>query len=146
MPSLDSPTSPFSSWSFCTCASPNSANTLSRSSAGNLIHQVVAVLDIAAIDSHHNVSGLEPSLLRRASRLHLLHQDPVLESVDAVHCAREPLPELNPNRPARYLVAGAHEVVVYLGHGVGWHSEADALIARGLGEDCRVHSNTFTIH
>ncbi len=59
-------------------------NARTGPAAGDFIDQVVAVLDGAAIDGGDDVACLEAGLVGRSAGLHLLHQDAVLESVDAI--------------------------------------------------------------
>src|ERR1700728_1071781 len=53
--------------------------------AGNLIDQIVAVLDWSAIHLGDDVTRLEPSLIGGAARLNLLHQYASFESIDAIN-------------------------------------------------------------
>src|ERR1700691_3185995 len=80
--------------------------------AGDFVYQVIAILDIPAVDSGDDVSRLETSFICRAAHLHLLHQDAILETIDAIDSTRKLCVELNSNGAARDLVSGADEVVV----------------------------------
>ncbi len=170
MPSLLRPASPCSSGAAFACWLARSAKTLSRSpigdggvvrlavaqkakadagsgpAAGNLVDEVVAILDRTSIDGGDDVARLQACLVGRAAGLHLLHQHAVLEPVDAIDCAREARTELDADRAARHLVAGADEVVVDRDDGVGGHGESDALIAGRLREDGGVDADDFAVH
>ena len=50
---------------------------------GDVVHQVVAILDRAAVDGDDDVARLEPGLVARATRLYVADQDARLEAVNA---------------------------------------------------------------
>ena len=65
------------------------ANAGAGTAAGNVVYEVVAILDGAAIDGGDDVAGLDAALVGGAAGLHLLDEYAVLESVDAVDGAGE---------------------------------------------------------
>ena len=121
-------------------------NARSGAAAGDVVDQVVAILDGAAVDGGDDVAGLDAALVGGPAGLHLLDEHAVLESVDAIDGAGEAGAERDADRPARDFVAGADEVVVDGDDGVGRHGEPDALVAGGLRVDGGVDADDFAVH
>ena len=121
-------------------------NAGSGAAAGDVVDEVVAILDGSAIDGDDDVAGLDAGLVCRATGLDLLDQYAVLESVDAVDGAGEAGAERDADRAARHLVAGADEVVVDRDDGIRGHGESDALVAGGLRIDGGVDADDFAVH
>src|SRR5580658_5243902 len=122
------------------------ANRRTGLAAGDLIHQILAVLDGAAVDGGDDVAWLQSALVGRAAGLHLLNEYAALEAVDAVDRAGKPFAELDADGAACDLVAGADEIVVDVNDGVRRHGETDALVAGRLRVDGRVHADHFAVH
>src|SRR5579872_1234098 len=118
----------------------------SRFATGNLVDQIVAVLDRTPVDVGDDVAGFQATLIGRTAGLYLLYQYACLESVDAIDCAGEIRTELDTDRSADYLMAGADQVVIDRDNSIRRHSKADALIAVGLREDGCVYANHFAVH
>ena len=115
--------------------------------AGDLVHQIVAVLDRAAVDGGDDVARLEPALVGWAAGLNFLHQHAVLEAVDAIDGAGQSLVRnWMPMEPRVTLWLGLIEIVVDRDHGVRRHGEADALVAGRLRVDGRVDADYFAVH
>ena len=70
-------------------AQETEANAGAGAAAGDVVDEVVAILDGAAIDGGDDVAGLDAALVRWPARLDLLYQHAVLEAVDAVDGAGE---------------------------------------------------------
>src|SRR5215472_13816317 len=114
--------------------------------ACDLIDEVVAVLDLAAVDGGDDVAGLEAGFIGGAAGLNGLDEHAVLEVIDTVDRAGEALLELDADGAADDLVAGADEVVVDGDDGIGGHCETDALVAGRLGVDRGIDADDFAVH
>ena len=65
------------------------ANAGAGTAAGDVVDEVVAILDGAAIDGGDDVAGLHAGLVGGAAGLHLLDEHAILEAVDAIDRAGE---------------------------------------------------------
>src|SRR5579863_3976686 len=114
--------------------------------AGNVIDQVVAVLDGAAINRGNDVARLHAGLVGGTAGLDLLHENAILESINAIDGAGKTGVEGDADRSADDFVAGADEVVVDGDRDIRGHREPDPLVARRLSVDGRIHANDLAVH
>ncbi len=108
--------------------------------------EIVAVLDVAAVDGDDDVAGLEACLGCAAVGSDGGDHDSVGEAVHATDRGVESGLEADADGAADDLVLGPDEHVVDAGDGVGRHGEADTLRAHGLGVDGGVHADDVAGH
>src|SRR5580704_9625245 len=112
----------------------------------DVVHEIVTVLDIAAVDRNEYVAGLDASLCSTTVRSDDANDHTVCKSIDATDCRGLCGLELDADRAANDLMFGADEHVVDVRDNVGRHGKADTLRTHGLGIDGGVHADDLAGH
>ena len=114
--------------------------------SGDVVHQIVAVFDVAAVDRDEDVARLNARLGGAAVRGNDADDHTVGEPVHATDRRGLSGLELNADGAANDFMFRSDEHVVDVGDDVGGHGEADTLRTHGLGIDGGVHADDLAGH
>src|ERR1700738_829954 len=112
----------------------------------DVVHEIVTVLDIAAVDRNEYVAGLDASRGSTTVRSDDANDHTVRKSIDATDCRRLCGLELDADRASNDLMFRTDEHVVHIRDNVGRHGKADTLRTHVLGINGGVHADDLAGH